>query len=56
MKLSDKEREVIAAMRNSERAFKAIHQYAIKFEGDQQAMTPASLSEEYQRSYDQPDV
>lgn len=53
MELTEEEREVVGAMRASERAFKAIHQYAIKFEGDRQALTTADMAEDYRESYNE---
>lgn len=49
--LTERERDVIAAMRASPRAEQAIYNYATKFAGDDQAVTPASMSEDYRQSY-----
>lgn len=53
MELTAKEREVIHAMRASERAHTAIYNYATKFEGDEQAFTVQELSQEYEDAYDE---
>lgn len=49
--LGPKEREVIRAMRASERAHEAIHQYAVKFEGDDQSFTVREWSDDYGEEY-----
>lgn len=50
--LSAREAEVVEAMRASPRAERAIYNYATTFAGDEQALTPASFSDEYGDAYD----
>lgn len=52
MRLRNEEREVIQAMRASERAYHAIHQYAIKFAGDRQTVTTQELGDAYEEAYE----
>lgn len=51
-RLTDKEREVIRAMRASERAHRAIYRYAVGFAGDDQAMTVREWTAEYEEGYE----
>lgn len=50
--LSKREREVIEAMRASDRAEAAIYNYATSFAGDEQALDTKRLTGEYERSCD----
>lgn len=52
MQLTDAEREVIHAMRASDRAQQAIYRYATNFSGDDQAIGSAEWTDEYERSYE----
>lgn len=49
--LTEREREVIEAMRVSERAERAIYNYADKFHGDKQALDTKRMTGEYGKSY-----
>lgn len=51
MRLSEREREVVAAMRASDRAEGAIYNYATKFAGDRQAISTETMTDAYDRRY-----
>lgn len=50
--LTRRERAVIQAMRESERAEGAIYKYAVNFAGDRQAMDTKRMTGEYGKSYE----
>lgn len=50
--LSARERDVIAAMRASDRAEQAIYNYATTFAGADQAISTERLTGDYEQSYE----